>query len=79
MNLHYVIFVGATEAQMSENLMTTSFLSRSMDTQLKNFLDAEANLVLSENNVNFVMIPRGVYPARRWEILPPLLSLKKIR
>ena len=41
-------FVGATEAMMSENHMTTTFLSKSMDMQLRNFLDAEASIVISE-------------------------------
>ena len=43
-----MILVGATEAMMSENHMTTTFLSKSMDMQLRNFLDAEASIVISE-------------------------------
>ena len=39
--------------------MTTSFLCRSMDTQLKNFLDAEANLVLSKNQCQYCYDTKG--------------------
>ena len=54
-----LIFVGATEAQISESLMTTPFLCRSMDTLLKNFLDADANLVLSENQCQYCYDTKG--------------------
>ena len=47
--LDKMIFVGATEAQLSEAMLTTCHMSQSLDLQLKNFLDAEAAIVLKDN------------------------------
>ena len=44
-----MIFVGAIEAQLSEAMLTACHMTQSLDLQLKNFLDAEAAIVLNDN------------------------------
>ena len=71
-----MIFVGATEVMMSGNRITTIFLSKSMDMQLRNFFDAEASIVISEPQCQYCYDAKN---AKEWEILFHLLNLKKTK
>ena len=57
--LEKFIFVGASEEQMSTNLMTTCNMTSTLESNLRNFLDAESNLTLNDNVCGFCYDNRG--------------------
>ena len=53
------IFVGASEEQMSTSAITSCNMTSTLESNLKNFLDAEQNLTLNDNVCGFCYDNRG--------------------
>ena len=58
-------FVDATQTTMSDNHMTTLFLSKSMDIKPRNFYDAEASIVISELYCHYCYDAEGCSSCKR--------------